>query len=379
MRVPETEQPRSHIAFFLPDLEMGGAERVFLTLSSALAQRGHVVELILARKSGPLVAEVDPNVSLVDLGAYRPGEPSWRFGLRTVLRLAWRLRRHTPDALFSTLTGANLSAIAARVLSHRRFRLFIREAATLANVKSRARQWLMWLLYPLADRVIVLTNFMREQLLTKLHLPAEKMVVIGNPVDATKIGRLAQDAELVRRAQEFHPYVVCVGRLSEPKDQATTIKAVARIAALRPLSLVLVGEGPLENKLQRLVCDLGIDDRVHFVGWQANPYPWMAQALVFVMSSRWEGYPNVLLEAEALRVPIVATKYDVSVEEVLTEKERVRIVEVGNDVAMAEAIQALFDETDGREKLVKSDNLDWVVDAYEACLEECSMRSVNHS
>ena len=369
MRAPKTEQPRSHIAFFLPDLGMGGAERVFLTLSSALAQRGYKVELILARKSGPLLAEVDPDVALIDLQAYRPGDPTWRFGMRTVWRLTHRLRLHPPDALFSTLTGANLSAIAARLLSRRKFRLFIREAATLTNVKSKARLWLMRQLYPLADRVIVLTDFMREQLLANLRLPAENMVVIGNPVDAKKIGRLAQNLELVKRAQEFRPYVVCVGRLSEQKDQATIIKAIARIAILRSLSLVLVGDGPLEKELRRLICDLGIEGRVHFVGWQANPYAWMAQASVFVLSSRWEGYPNVLLEAEALSVPIVATEYDVSVARILSATKRVKLVEVGNDAAMADAIQDFIDNVGDQERLMKSDNFELIIGAYEACLE----------
>ena len=353
MRAPETEQSRSHIAFFLPDLGMGGAERVFLTLSSALAQRGYKVELILARKSGPLLAEVDSKVVLIDLDAYRPGESSWLFGMRTVLRLALHLCRHPPDALFSTLTGANLSAIAARLLSRRKLRLFIREAATLTNVKSRARLWLMRVLYPLADKVIVLTDFMREQMHERLHLPTDKMVVIGNPVDGERLRRLAQDAELVKRTQEFKPYAVCVGRLSEQKDQATAIKAIARVNASRILNLVLVGDGPLKGALQVLAQDLGVENRVHFIGQQSNPYPWMAQAEVFVLSSRWEGYPNVLLEAVSLGVPVVATDYDASVNDVLGDADNARIVGVGECDNMALGIVLLADvpktECDGHD------------------------------
>jgi glycosyltransferase involved in cell wall biosynthesis len=342
MRTPGSEQPSARIGFFLPDLEMGGAERVFLTVSSALVRRGHHVELILARKSGPLLADVDPAVALVDLDAYRQGEPVWRFGIRTISRLARHLRRYPPDALFSTLTGANLSAIAARAIARGRFRLIIREAATLANVKSKARLLLMRLLYPLADRIIVLTDFMREQMHTRLGMPADKMVVIGNPVDTAKLQRLAQDPGLIKRACEFQPYAVCVGRLSEQKDQATAIKAIARVAASpRALNLVLVGDGPLQGELQAVTRDLGIENRVHFIGLQANPYPWIRQAEVFVLSSRWEGYPNVLLEATSIGVPIVATSYDVSVHGVLGNTRNTRIVNVGDCEGMAAAIVSL--------------------------------------
>ncbi len=374
---PERQQPQAHISFFLPDLEMGGAERVFLTLSSALAQRGHMVELILARKSGSLLDEVDTGIAVIDLDARRAGDSSWRFGLRTVLRLARYLRRNPPDVLFSTLSGANLSAVVARMLSRRRFRLCVRESSSLANVNSRLRLWLIRLFYPLADRIIVLTDFMREQMRTRLHLPAKKMVVIGNPVDVAKLDRLSRDSKLISQAKKFQPYVVCVGRLAAPKDFATPIKAIARLGSSCALNLVLVGDGPLKHELQTLTRDLGVEKKVHFVGQQPNPYPWMAQAEAFVLSSRWEGYPNVLLEAEALNLPIVATEYDVSIKEILLEKQKVKTVDVGNDQAMAVAIQFVMNEArDPKKNTIKYSELERVVGAYEACIkgqQSCSM------
>lgn len=369
MGAKRAEQPQVRVAFFLPDLGMGGAERVFLTLSSALARRGYKVELILARKTGDLLAEVDPEVELIDLDAYRSGEPLWRFGMRTVVSLARRLRRYPPDALFSTLTGANLSAIAARALSRRSFRLLIREAAPLANVKFRSRLWLMRLLYPLADRVVVLTEYMSEQICAELRLRADRLAVIANPVDGAKLRQLAQDPRLVKRAQEFRPYAVCVGRLSEPKDQATAIRSIARAVRSRPLSLVLVGDGTLKNELQLLAKKLNIENRIHFVGTQMNPYPWIAQADVFLLSSRWEGYPNALVEAKYLGVPIVATAYDRSICELLDGVANARIVGVGQEDELASAALELMDAP-----FEKVENgmigYDSVVDSYERLASE---------
>lgn len=333
----------ARIAFFMSDLEMGGAQRVFLTLSSALAKRGHTVELVLAKKPGPLLAEVDPKVALINLDAHRPGELSWRFGIRTVVKLARHLRQNHPDVLFSTLTGTNLSAIAAHRLAGRRCRLVIREASTLANVQSRMRLRLMRRFYPMADRIIVLTDFMRTQMQQWLRLQPEKITVIGNPADARRIRQLANDPELLALTRQFKPYVVSVARLAHPKDHATAIRALAQIVAKQKLNLVLVGDGPLKGELQALARKLGIEQRVHFVGLQANPYPWMAQAQAYVLSSRWEGYPNVLLEALSLGVPVVVTAYDPSVNAILGDVDNTHVVGVGDESAMASAILRLVD------------------------------------
>lgn len=372
----KASQRRVRIAFFLSDLEMGGAQRVFLTLSSALAKRGHTVELILAKKTGSLLDEVDPNVALIDLNAYRPGEPLWRFGIRTVLKLAKRLRRYPPDILFSTITGANLSAIIAHMLSKRRCHLVIREAATLANVKSCARLHLMRLFYPLADRVIVLTDFMREQMQQRLRLSSDKMAIIGNPVDAVKLQCLAQRHELAGRTRELQPYAVCVGRLTIQKDHATAIRAIAKIVATQELNLVLVGDGPLKGELQALARKLGVEHRVHFVGRQSNPYPWMAQAEVFVLSSRWEGYPNVLLEALGLGVPVVVTAYDASVNAIIGDAGNAHVVSVGDEEAMAKAILQLADTPRAQRPQFDAQAFENIITAYEQMASPPDRRSV---
>lgn len=368
MRSQSTNAVSPRVAFFLPDLFMGGGQRVFLALAASLVQRGYLVELIVARKHGELLADIAPGVALVDLDAYRPNESLWWFGVRTVFYLAMHLRKKPPDVLFSTLSGSNLAAIFARLLSRRRFRLCIREAATLANVKSKLRLRLMRLSYRLADRIIVLTNHMQQQLITELKLPVDKIVVIGNPVDTENIVRLAHDSSLVRQAQGFKPYVVCVGRLSEQKDFATAIRAMGQLNFTDILNLVLVGDGPLKSELRRLAQTLGIEDRVHFVGLQTNPYPWIAEARVFVLSSRWEGFPNVLLEAQSLGVPIVATAYDESLYSLLCETEHTRIVDVGDAEAMASAISWAAEKLRVKTFGQQSDQLRTVLAAYEGLI-----------
>lgn len=331
------------IAFFLPDLSMGGAERVFLTLASSMAQRGFKVELILARRNGTLLADVPPEVKITCLtSAHRKG-PLWIFGIHTLFQLTAHLRKSQPDILFSTLTGANITAILARALSRRNFQLCIREASSLRNVNSKFRILLMQLLYPLADNIIALTQYAASELSKKIRNIENKIVHIGNPINIEKIQTLAETTELTEIAKKLTPYVVCVGRLAEPKDFSTAIRAVHLINTSdekTQLKLVIVGDGPLKQELHDLTEKLAAKDYIFFAGQQSNPYPWIAQSSVFLLSTRWEGYPNVLFEAQSLGVPIVATIYDASLYEITRDIERIWYSQVTDVESVASGIKA---------------------------------------
>lgn len=357
-----------HIAFFLPDLAVGGAERVFLSLAGQLSGRGHKVELLLARKTGPLLADVPENVRVVGLTNCGPEVPAWRLGLYSLVALARRLRKHPPDVLFSTLTGANLVAILARAVSHStmRIRLFIREAVTLANVRSRTRLALMRLLYPKADGIIVLTSFMKRQMREVLRLKGTNFSVIGNPVDEQRILHMSQQHPF-NTARKFKPYIVAVGRLTRQKSLETAIDALSHVRTTGlSIDLVIVGDGPLRESLQDHARFLGLERHVHFVGHQSNPYAWMAAADVFVLSSRWEGYPNALFEAVCLGKPVVVTEYDDSVNALLAPIPHSTIVPVGDAQEMSIAIRRQLHGGPTRTERKTVTAMDDAVDAYES-------------
>lgn len=368
-----TQTSRVHIAFFLPNIEMGGAERVIINISAELAKRGHRVELILAHKHGALIDDVHPGVTITDLKAFRKQEPIWLFGLRTVLRLTQHLRSSPPDALISTLTGANISAILAKILSRQRIFLAIREASAAANTKSRTRQLLIKRLYPSADAIIVLTELMRNRMHQELGVGLEKIHLIGNPIDETKVRKLSLETSTLKEANRLKPYVVSVGRLSEPKDNATIIRAVAQLVTEEPINLVIVGEGPERERLKTIARDLCIQEIVHFIGQKNNPYPWIAAADALILSSKWEGFPNVLLEAQALNTPIVATEYDESIHEILQHcNYPSRTVAIGDDHAMASAISFLRKAPHHQSNKKSKDNsLRSIANEFERLIHNC--------
>ncbi len=325
------------ISLFLPDLNVGGAERVFIALANQFVQNDIRVDLVLAGKRGALIKEVDSGVKIVDLNAYHNNAKTWLLGIKTLSGLIRYLRKSNPEVLLSTLTGANIVAILAKILSLREFELIIREAATLKNVKSLFRKKLMGYLYPYADKIVVLTDYMKQELMHSIKVSEEKVIIIGNPVDTPKIRMLAEQYEEI---VDFKPYVVSIGRLVKQKDYVTALNAISRVNEIRPIDYVVLGEGSLKNELELLAGELGIKNYVHFIGLKSNPYAWLNKAKVFVLSSLWEGYPNVLLEAMSLGCRIVITEYDSSIRRILMSypKEYYRIVSVGDSVGMADAI-----------------------------------------
>ena len=362
------ERPR-HLALLLPELEAGGAQRVMLLLAREFAARGHRVDLVLLRASGALLAEVPAGVRRVDLGARPHGLGSLAFGLSSVRRLAAWLRRERPDAMLSTITGANLVAVLARGLAAVPLRLVLREAVTLGNVARRARLQAMRLLYPRADAIVALSPVMAGELADRIGLRADRIVCIPNPIDAAFIRRQAQ-APLAHRWLDDPALkvVVTAGRLIPQKDHATLLRAFALLPDALGARLVVVGEGPERPRLAALAAELGIADRVELAGFDPNPWRWMARADLFVLSSRWEGHPNALLEALALGLPAVVTEYDASVHRIAAPGH-VSVVPADTPTALGPAIQEALAAGAGRPRRAPATSADAVSDYLRALVE----------
>lgn len=359
--------PAHRIALLLPELEAGGAQRVMLLLAREFAARGHRVDLVLLQATGPLLAEIPDNVRLVDLAARAHGLGQLGFTLSSIRRLGAWLKKERPEALLSTITGANLVAILARRAAGIPLRLAIREAVTLENHTGTVRRHAMRWLYPRADAVIALTAVMADQLIRDLAVPSGKIHCIPNPVDAERIRARG-------REPLAHPWledpnlkvVISAGRLIPQKDYATLLRAFALLPTAMPTRLIIVGEGPERPRLEALATELGIDTRIHLPGFDANPWRWMARADLFVLSSLWEGHPNALLEALTLGLPAISTEYDPSVR-AMSEVGHPDLVAPADPKQLAERIQrALVKPTIRAERQHARDGK--AIDAYLAAL-----------
>lgn len=331
------------IAFFLPSLRGGGAERAVLGLARGLARRGLAVDLVLARAEGPHLAKAEQAGRVVDLGAGRV--------LGALLPLARYLRRERPAALLSTLTHASAVAVLAHRLAGRPGRLVVREgnhvsraAETSTRLRSRLVPRVARWAYPLADVVVANSAGVAADLVGSLELPVETVRVIPNLVEIEVIREAA--AEPLRHpwlGPGAPPLLLAAGRLVPQKGFDTLLRAFALARRERPMRLVVLGEGAERGHLERLAGALGVSAEVRLPGFQANPYPWLARARLFVLSSLWEGSPNVLVEAMALGTPVVATDCPAGPAELLEGGRLGPLVPVGDAGALAAAIRGSLD------------------------------------
>ena len=321
------------VALFLPDLAGGGAERVALSIASALAERGCQVDLLLVQRRGELLPAVPPNVRLVELGGGRI--------LRSLVPLVRYLRRERPFAVHAFMWPLTVVALTARRLARVSTRVIVSDHTTLSQHASgpgerRLMRWTIRRFYPAADACVQVSNGAADDLAALGGIPRRSVEVVPNPLVAP--AHPASNAEVdamwgIPRGER----VLTVGSLKETKDHAILLRAFARLG--RPSArLMIVGDGDLGPSLRGLAGELGVAERVIWAGFQLDPWPFYASADLFVLASRLEGQPMVLLEAMASGLTVVSTDCPHGPREMLNGGEFGRLAPVGDEAALARAI-----------------------------------------
>jgi len=366
---------RPDLALFLPSLRGGGAERVLMDLARAAADKGRAVDVVVVNRQGAVSDDLGPGVRIVDLDRGRAAT-----SLPALLRYLWRAR---PPALLSTLEHTNvLAVIATRFV--RGTRVVLREANTLAQdlssegVKGRSLVQAMRWAYPAADAVVAVSQGVADGLVDVLGLAREQVHVIFNPVITPRVlegTRALPDHRWF--APDEPPVVLAVGRLVEQKGFDVLLRAFAVARARSDCRLVILGEGPERDDLLASAETLGVAASVDLPGFVSNPFGYMAHSGVFVLSSRWEGLPNVLVQALAVGAKVVATDCPSGPREVLDGGRWGALVPVDDVQAMADAIVAGLAAAQPRlpESWYARYRLEEVVDAYLAILEAVGGRS----
>ena len=326
---------RRKVLFVMPNLGGGGAERVLVTLLRHLDRSRFELHLALLEATGPFMKEVPADVPLHDLKAKRV-----RHAFPGIIRLARRLK---PHAIHSAMCELNLAMVLLRPFLPFGLRLLIREdsSPSAQNVQGRKHphlwNWLYRKLYPRADKIICVGDYVLDDLAVNLGIPRSKMARIYNPVDIDMARCLAEAGDNPYRGKG--PHLVAAGRLSREKGADVLLDAMPRVrAAIPDADLTLLGDGPLKPELLAQRERLGLDEAVHLVGFQSNPYPYFKHADLFVLPSRFEGLPLVVLEALAVGTPVVASDCPGALREILRDCHRARLVPPSDSKALAEGI-----------------------------------------
>jgi len=340
---------QKRLSIFLPALYGGGAERTMLNLAQGIASRGHLVDLVLAQAEGPYLAEVPESVRLVDLG--KGSNVNRNRTLTRLPSLIRYLRDERPDAMLSALSRANLVAICASRIAGKPRRVVVNQQNTVSKDApnfpdhlGRSAPRLAKYIYRWADYVVGVSQGVVDDLVQSVGVPQHLVKVIFNPGITPELRRKAQaplDHPWFQPGEP--PVIIAVGRLSMQKDFPNLIKAFAQLHQTRQVRLLILGEGAQRKTLEELAAQLGVEQDVALPGFVENPYPYMVNASVFVLSSLWEGLPTVLVEALFCGQPIVATDCPSGPREILRNGEFGRLVLVGEPEALAEAIGDALD------------------------------------
>jgi glycosyltransferase involved in cell wall biosynthesis len=329
----------------------GGVERMLVNLVNAFAEQGHQIHLLLIRTHSAHLRELHPAIRVIELGTRHTATSLW-----PLLRY---LRRCRPPRLLVAKDRAGRLAVLARLLSGSKAYLVVRLGTNLSAAlahRSRLHQWLrrtpIRLLYAHIDRIIAVSEGVRQDTLAIARVEPKRVTVVRNPVLTPRLFALArQPPPHPWFAEPQLPIILGAGRLTHQKDFSTLIRAFARLRETHPCRLIILGEGRQAASLRALAVGLGVDQALDLPGFTDNPYSYMAHAQLFVLSSRWEGSPNVLTEALALGTPVVATDCPSGPAEILQAGRYAPLVPVGDWQALAGAMARVLDAPPEREFL----------------------------
>ncbi len=287
------------VLFTLPNLEGGGAERVMVTLLRHLDRTRFAPRLALVEARGPFLPEVPQDVPVIDLGGR---------GVGAFVRLLAEIRAQQPAVVFSSVTFYNTLILHLSRWMPDGTRVIVREnTVPQIHIPNQPYGWLRWRLYgpalKRAHRIVCQSTEMADAV-ADCGAPKERLVCIGNPLDMEAAQTKAQ---ATAREWGAGRHLLAVGRLVPAKGFDLLLEAFAAVSERCPdVTLHLLGEGPEEPRLREQAAALGLTGKVDFAGFTDNPYPYYKQADCLVIPSRYEGFPNVALEAMAVGTPVVA-------------------------------------------------------------------------
>lgn len=378
------------IAMAIPDLSGGGAERSTLQVARGLIDRGHMIDLVLfqpriryldefpeqARCFVPdrQSAASDPSRFLarhIPLQIENHGEPTLADYVRFMKALKWNLltlpnagmfkqarfiaeyvKNESPDCIVPALPKSKVATLLAKTLLPD-FPPVVPIIRNVIENRRRRNRRRYRLLMSQSAHIVAVSEGVLDSVSVNIGVPREKITVIPNSISTSELRELQRQAPGHPWFSDGGPPVILAcGRLARVKDHATLLRAFHRVAKVLPHRLVILGEGPMRRKLEDLVHDLNLKDRVSLPGWTANPFAFMARSSLFVLSSRYEGFSRVLIEALACGCPCVSVDCPAGPSEILAGGQFGTLVPVGDDLAMANGICRTLGNPPEKRKLI---------------------------
>jgi glycosyltransferase involved in cell wall biosynthesis len=337
---------KSKIVVWTHSLVGGGAERVVATFLQLVDLDKFDITLLIEDK---VQAKLPHTIKVV--------RTKWNpFSFFSLLRL---LRKINPDVIVSHQFPVNIRLLMLSIFLPARLKTIITEHNNLDQYISefyRNKKWLKYaqfrLLFPLASRIFVVSEGMKEDLYKKLTSLSGKVSVIYNPIDIDTITRKAKEAVDIDQ-NKFN--IIAVGRLVAQKGYFDMLQVIRKLVdnGVSNAKLSIFGKGILENEIIESVNSLGLINHVEIKGFVGNPWAYIAASDVFLSTSHHEGFPLNLIEAMACNTPVVCTDCDFGPREIIKDSENGFLVPVGSIDQCAVKLQVLMQDTQVRNKIIE--------------------------
>ncbi len=340
------------IVFFIPSLRGGGAERVMVNMANKLSDWDYIIDFIIAQKEGDYFSDIKEEVNIVNLKASRI--------LFSLFPLIKYLKRSRPQVLIASMEHVVIISVLAKILSFSKTKIIARVANTLSFSLQGTKWYKRWIrkygamiFYRFVDEIVANSKGSADDLSRTLKISREKIKVIYNPTDIFNIdNKLKEVVTHPWLKEKDFPVIISVGRLHSQKDFSSLIESFVQIN--KSAKLIILGEGEERSNLEKLIRELELSERVFMPGFVSNPYAYISRADVFVLSSRWEGLPNVLIEAMACGVPVASTNCPSGPSEILEDGKYGELVPVGDPEKLAEKIEYLLNLSEEKREEITS-------------------------
>lgn len=353
------------ILFILPNLSGGGAERVILTLCQNLNLEKYDITLCLLQKKGRYLDLIPKNIRVLDLNIKRV-----RY---SVLPIVFAIYKNKPDIVFSTLGHLNALIGALSFLIPKQTKILAREA----NIVSKKNynfiiKWFYKNCYKNFDLVIAQSQDMIDDLNTVISIDKGKIIKINNPINYKFISDQIKSNENLYNSEKIN--LLSVGSYTKQKGYDILLKSFSKFKYKHKYHLTLLGEGPLLNELHELVDRLGLSKEVCIKDFVSNPFIYMKQADIFISSSRYEGFPNVVLESLACDTPVISNDYLGGINEIINSSLLGEIIDMSESLLFEKTCETIiirkYKKHEIKEEILSRYGLNKIIEEYETVLDK---------
>lgn len=355
---------RDDVLMVLPSLNYGGAERVFLNTANYLADNGNKVTLCVVTESDDeFLSKLSDNVNYISLNRTRVA-----FSFFSVLFLLYKRK---PKVIYSTLWHMNVVVGFSRLFYFRKSKFILREANIISNqVASPLTRILIRFSYSKFDEAIAQSQEMKEDMQSFSGVPIDRIHVIGNGVDIKTIGKTLDIKAAPQKNSVSITKMLCIGKLEHQKGFDLLLKTLGELKGRLDFRLKLIGVGSCKEELLYLISKYELNENVVIIDRISKPASLFMDSDVFISPSRYEGFPNVVVESLCCGTPVIANRYRGGISEILSEEIFGEIIDITNPEELFNSINKVrsLSKKEIEKKAVEAFSLDKMMHKVEALL-----------